>query len=185
MHVFRSMHLVPCFLLCALVVGLTACDEPAEPASNDEASSTTVLADTTTIASVLQTDDRFTTLATAVDSTGLDSTLAADGPFTLFAPTNDAFDQLPEGTVSDLLDTENQERLRTILLYHVLGEEMRSESVTDVAVLTTMKGSTVPVSADDQTLRVGAATVLDGDIITGNGVIHVIDTVLRPPADDV
>jgi uncharacterized surface protein with fasciclin (FAS1) repeats len=165
------------FACSILVIG---CGDSAEEPSPSSASET-VLADSTTIASVLRTDDRFTTLAAAIDSAGLDSALAADGPYTFLAPTNDAFDNLPEGTVPDLLDRENRERLRTILRHHVIPQKIRSEEAANLTVMTTLEGTQIPVSADDQTLRTGSATVLDADIVTGNGVIHVIDSVLRPP----
>lgn len=177
------MAKLPLWFLAALfacsLVAVGCSDSSEAPSSSSD--SETVLADSTTIASVLRTDDRFTTLATAMDSAGLDSTLASGGPYTLFAPTNDAFDKLPEGTVPDLLDRENRERLRTILRHHVISENLRSEDVADLTMITTLEGTQIPVSADDQTLRAGRATVLDADIVTGNGVIHVIDAVLRPP----
>ncbi len=165
-------------LICLLLI--TGCEDSTDTPSAAP-DSETVLADSTTITSVLRTDDRFTTLATAIDSAGLDSTLATGGPYTLLAPTNDAFDNLPEGTVPDLLDRENRERLRAILRHHVIPQQLRSEDAANLTVMTTLEGTQIPVSADDQTLRAGGATVLDADIVTGNGVIHVIDTVLRPP----
>jgi uncharacterized surface protein with fasciclin (FAS1) repeats len=174
---------LPLWILAAWVacsILIVGCGDSAEepPASSD---SETVLADSTTIASVLRTDDRFTTLVTAIDSAGLDSTLASGGPYTLLAPTNDAFDKLPEGTLPDLLDRENRERLRTILRHHLIPQKIRSEDASDRTTVTTLEGTPLPVSADDQTVRIGGATVLDADIVTGNGVIHVVDAVLRPP----
>jgi len=170
-------------LLIALVIvsiTITGCNSPDDdPAPTDD--TRTVLADSTTITSVLRTDARFSTLATSLDSTRLDSVLATEGPYTLFAPTNDAFNKLPDGTVSDLLDQENRERLRTILRYHVLPREMKSEDAAGLSMVSTLEGTQIPVSADDATLRAGGATVLDADIVTGNGIIHVIDSVLRPP----
>lgn len=171
-------------LFLALVIAslaLTGCSSPEDdPAPSEDPQ--TVLADSTTITSVLRTDARFSTLATSLDSTGLDSLLAAEGPYTLFAPTNDAFNKLPDGTVSDLLDQENRERLRTILRHHVLARELKSEDAAGLSMLPTLEGTQIPVSADDETLRAGGATVLDADIVTGNGIIHVVDAVLRPPA---
>lgn len=167
-----------------LLIGTTGCGDASDDTSASESDDTTRLPDTTTVVSALDTDERFSTLATALDSTGLDSVLAQSGPYTLFAPTNAAFNRLPEGTVSDLLDAENQDRLRSILLYHTIEGRMKTQDVSSMTILTTMEGSTVPVSADDGTVRVGNATVIDGDVDTGNGVIHVLDSVLRPPPGD-
>lgn len=174
----RPLWILAALFVCSILV-MGCGDSADEPSTSSD--SETVLADSTTIATVLRTDDRFTTLATAIDSAGLDSTLASGGPYTLLAPTNDAFDKLPEGTVPDLLDRENRERLRTILRHHVIPQKIRSEDAADLTVMTTLEGTQLPVSVDDQTVRIGGATVLDADIVTGNGVIHVIDSVLRPP----
>lgn len=175
--------------LCALAVwavlltSTAGCGNSGDDTSASGTGDATRLPDTSTVVNVLQTDERFSTLATALDSTGLDSVLAGSGPYTLFAPTNAAFNRLPDGTVPDLLDAENQDRLRSILLYHAIEGRMETQDVSSMTILTTMEGSTVPVSADDGTVRVGNATVVDGDIDTGNGVIHVLDSVLRPPPD--
>jgi uncharacterized surface protein with fasciclin (FAS1) repeats len=166
-----------------LLLATVGCGDSTDDASSSDADDATRLPDTTTVVNVLQTDERFSTLATALDSTDLDSVLAANGPYTLFAPTNAAFSRLPDGTVPDLLNSENQDRLRSILLYHTIEGRMKTQDVSAMTILTTMEGSTVPVSADDGTVRVGNATVVDGDIDTGNGVIHVLDSVLRPPPD--
>ena len=174
---------LPLWFLAALFTAalvVSGCEDSTNAPSTSP-DTETVLADSTTIIRVLRTDDRFTTLATAIDSTGLDSALATAGPYTLFAPTNDAFDNLPEGTVPDLLDRENRARLHTILRHHVIARQLRSEDAADLTMMTTLEGTQIPISVDDQTLRAGSATVLDADIVTGNGIIHVIDTVLRPP----
>ncbi|PEN13647.1 hypothetical protein CRI94_10100 [Longibacter salinarum] len=178
---FRSLAAI--LVVPFLAFAIAGCGESGDPAQEDNSTAVT-LSDSSSLASVIETDDRFTTLQTALDSSGLDSTLASAGPYTLFAPTNAAFDRLPEGTVPDLLDRENRDRLRMILTHHVVQQKLMSEDVSGMAFVNTMEGSSVPVSADDGTLRVGSATVLDADIVTGNGVIHVIDSVLRPPVMD-
>jgi uncharacterized surface protein with fasciclin (FAS1) repeats len=165
-------------LMIMITAGCGSDDAP----SDDAGDSSTLAADSSSLVDVIRSDSRFSTLATALDSSGLDSTLAAGGPYTLFAPTNNAFGRLPEGTVPDLLDRENRDRLRTILSHHVVGRRLMSQDVSDMTIIETLEGSTVPVSSDDATLRVGNATVLDADIETANGVIHVVNEVLRPPA---
>jgi len=168
-----------------LALGLVACggDGGSDTAASDPEPASVSVPDTASLWSVLQTDDRFTTLATAIDSARLDSQLTAGGPYTLFAPTNTAFEQLPEGTVDALL-TDQQDRLRTILLYHVVDGRRRSTSVSSADTIATLAGSGLPVRRTDTTVVVGAnVPVLAADIETANGLIHVIDGVLRPPEE--
>jgi uncharacterized surface protein with fasciclin (FAS1) repeats len=133
-----------------------------------------------TVDRVLRTDARFSTLAAGLDSTGLDSTLASDGPYTLFAPPNSAFEALPEGTLPVLL-TDRLDRLRTILAHHVVASRVSLSTIVDTTTLMTLTGDSLRISPSDSTLTVGNARVLENDIETANGLIHVIDAVLRPP----
>lgn len=177
----------PCMGTVALLVFaavLGACG--GEEAPQQSASSTvptTARPDTMTLDRLLRTDGRFSTLVRAIDSTGLDSTLAAPGPLTLFAPPDTAFAVLPAGTLPVLL-TERRERLRTILAHHMVEGRIGRGALAETSVLTTLSGDTLRVRATDSTLRVGNARVLDGDIPTANGLVHVIDAVLRPPASE-
>ena len=131
-------------------------------------------------------DGRFTTLVAAVQAAGLVDTLKGEGPFTVFAPTDDAFAKLPAGTVEDLLKPENLETLKNILLYHVVaGKVMASDVVT-------LDGKTADTALADNPLNISVkdgkvflndnVQVIITDVETANGVIHVIDTVLLPPA---
>lgn len=165
-----------------LVVGLVACGSGESPESASQSSGVSVEVDTMTIDRVLQTDDRFSTLVAALDSARLDSVLASDGPYTLFAPPNSAFEVLPDGTL-DVLLTERTDRLRTILAHHVIDGRVAAAALADTAALTTLSGDSLRVRSDT-TLAVGASTVVDDDITVANGVIHVLDQVLRPPAED-
>jgi len=166
--------------LVGLAMGLLACGAERTSESESDPSLVSTAADTMTIRRVLQTDDRFSTLVAALDSAGLDSTLASSGSYTLFAPPNAAFDALPDGTMSVLL-TERPERLRTILAHHVVDERVPAAALADTTTLTTLDGDSLRVRTDT-TLMVGNAPVVDDDIAVDNGLIHVIEAVLRPPA---
>ena len=131
-------------------------------------------------------DGRFTTLVTAVQAAGLVDTLKGAGPFTVFAPTDDAFAKLPAGTVEDLLKPENLETLKNILLYHVVsGKVMAADVVTldGKTADTAAEGNSINISVKDGNVFLNdTVQVIITDIETANGVIHVIDTVLLPPA---
>jgi uncharacterized surface protein with fasciclin (FAS1) repeats len=124
----------------------------------------------------------FGTLAAALGAAGLVDTLKSAGPFTVFAPTDEAFAKLPEGTVADLLKPENKEKLVAILTYHVIaGEVMASAVVTmDGQTAATVNGASVTIGVKDGTVTVDDATVTATDIKTSNGVIHIIDSVMIP-----
>ncbi len=137
-----------------------------------------------TIAEVASGNPDFSTLVAAVTAAGLAETLSGDGPFTVFAPTNEAFEALPEGLVDTLLLEENRDVLTQILTYHVVPGEVTSDMVApgDVA---TVEGSDITVSvADDGTVMVNDAAVVAVDVMASNGVIHVIDAVLVPEGVD-
>ncbi|NBD33247.1 MAG: fasciclin domain-containing protein [Cyanobacteria bacterium] len=120
----------------------------------------------------------FETLTTAVQEAGLADTLKEEGPYTVFAPTDDAFAQLPEGTVSALLEPENQDKLTDILLYHVVAGEVTSDQIID-GELKTVGGESIYLSTDEG-VQVNDANVVKADIAADNGVIHVVDQVLLP-----
>ncbi len=125
-------------------------------------------------------NDQFTTLVAAVQAAGLVDTLKGDGPFTLFAPTNEAFAKLPAGTVESLLKPENKDKLIAVLTYHVVpGKVMSSDLAGKKLSAATVQGSNVDINATDGVM-VDNATVISADIVTDNGVIHVIDTVILP-----
>ncbi len=128
-------------------------------------------------------DGRFTTLAAALGAAGLVDTLKGEGPFTVFAPTDDAFAALPAGTVEDLLKPENKQKLTDILLYHVVSGKVMAADVTSLTSATTVLGKDVAIKVDMGNVYINEAKVIITDIETSNGVIHVIDAVLLPPAD--
>ena len=124
--------------------------------------------------------ENLTTLVAAVQAAGLAETLNSDGPFTVFAPTDEAFAKLPEGTVENLLKPENKDQLVAILTYHVVsGKIMSGDIAGQEAMVKTVEGSKLDVDATDG-VRVDEATVIVADIEASNGVIHVIDTVVIP-----
>ena len=128
-------------------------------------------------------DGRFTTLVAAVQAAGLVETLKGEGPFTVFAPTDEAFAMLPEGTVEELLKPENLETLQNILLYHVVPGKVMAADVTALESAETASGQTVAIKTDMGNVNINDAKVVITDIETSNGVIHVIDAVLLPPAE--
>jgi len=122
----------------------------------------------------------FTTLVAAVEAAGLAETLSGEGPFTVFAPTDEAFAALPEGTVESLLLPENQEQLISVLTYHVVPGAVMSTDLTDGMMAPTVQGSELTIDLSDGVM-VNDATVTTADIEASNGVIHVVDTVILPP----
>jgi uncharacterized surface protein with fasciclin (FAS1) repeats len=136
-----------------------------------------------TVNRVLRTDSRFATLVAGLDSTGLDSILAGSGPYTLFAPPDSAFSALPAGTVP-LLMTEEVSRLRAILAHHVVEGRVSVTALSDSVVVPTLNGDSLRLYATDSSLTIGNATVLDADVEVANGLIHVVDQVLRPPSTE-
>jgi uncharacterized surface protein with fasciclin (FAS1) repeats len=145
---------------------------------------TQVQAQDQTIVEIAIENDDFDTLVTALKAAGLVETLQGEGPFTVFAPTNEAFAKLPEGTLESLLQEENRDQLRAILTYHVVGAKAMAADVTGMSEAETVQGMPVEIMTEDGTVMLKGqttATVTATDIEASNGVIHVIDTVLLPP----
>jgi len=120
----------------------------------------------------------FTTLVTAVKAAGLADTLKGAGPFTVFAPTDEAFAKLPAGTVESLL--KDPEKLKDILLYHVVSGKVMAADVIKVKSAKTVEGGSVKIHVMGGQVMVDSATVVKTDIVCDNGVIHVIDAVIMP-----
>ncbi len=134
----------------------------------------------TTITSVVVANPDFDTLEAAVIAAGLADTLAGPGPFTVFAPTDEAFAALPEGTIEAVLaDTD---LLTAILTYHVVSGAVDAATVVTLDSATTLQGGAIAIEVvDGKVILNGAVEVLTTDIIAENGIIHVIDAVLLPP----
>lgn len=122
----------------------------------------------------------FNTLVAAVQAAGLVDTLKSKGPFTVFAPTDDAFAKLPEGTVAMLLKPENKDKLVAVLTYHVVSGAVMASDVVTLDSATTVQGQSVAIKVDGGKVMINNANVVLADVKTSNGVIHVIDTVLLP-----
>ncbi len=133
-----------------------------------------------TIPQVAKNAGAFATLLAAVDAAGLTETLLGRGPYTLFAPTDDAFRKLPNGTVDELLKPQNREKLRTILTYHVIAGRVTAAQARDARSAQTVAGQNVRITQDGDQLRINDATVKIADVPASNGIIHVIDRVLIP-----
>ncbi|WP_371833421.1 fasciclin domain-containing protein [Ferirhizobium litorale] len=124
---------------------------------------------------------QFKTLAAALDAAGLVATLKGEGPFTVFAPTDEAFAQLPAGTVEELLKPENKEKLVAVLTYHVVPGKVMAADVTKLDEADTVNGKAIDVQVEGSAVKVNDANVTATDIAASNGVIHVIDKVIMPP----
>lgn len=146
----------------------------------------------TTIVDVAAGNPDFSTLVAAVKAAGLAETLSGEGPFTVFAPTNAAFEKLPAGTVEGLLKPENLEKLKGLLTYHVVAGKFDAAAVTDAITkgkgkytVTTVQGGKIDLSLKDGKVVLtdangSTSTVAIADVAASNGVIHAIDTVVMP-----
>lgn len=125
---------------------------------------------------------KFSTLLAAAKAAGLVDALSGDKALTVFAPTDEAFGKLPKGTVESLLKPENKDKLKAILLFHVVEGRVYSEDAVKAKTAATLQGGKVEISVKDSAAYVNGAKILATDIDAGNGVIHVIDSVILPPA---
>jgi uncharacterized surface protein with fasciclin (FAS1) repeats len=170
MITLRQKLSVVAFLM-VLVIGVVGCgdddDNGTSPSLND-------IVDTAIAAG------NFNTLVAAVQAAGLEDTLRGAGPFTVFAPTDAAFANLPAGTLDALLLPENQAQLQNILLYHVVSGEFKAADVVQRTSLTTVQGQDVTITVTNGNVMIDNANVTTTDIICSNGVIHVIDAVILP-----
>jgi hypothetical protein len=135
-----------------------------------------------TVVDVIVNSDDHDTLEAAVIAAELDDDLSAEGPFTVFAPTDDAFAALPEGTIETLLSDPTGD-LADILLYHVVGSKAMSTDLSDGQVIETLLGKDIEVTINAEGVFINDAKVTVADIQADNGVVHVIDAVILPPAD--
>jgi uncharacterized surface protein with fasciclin (FAS1) repeats len=139
----------------------------------------------TEVISIIETANNagsFKTLLAALEAAGLSKALSGEGPFTVFAPTDEAFAALPEGTIDALL--KDKEKLASILTYHVLEGAVKSDMVVKVDKAKTLNGKSVSVNVTKNKVMVDNAEVITTDIICSNGVIHVIDAVIIPDSDN-
>jgi transforming growth factor-beta-induced protein len=177
----RNIHswlapLIAVMFLFASVVAVGAQSATPTPAPEEEATEMNI------VETAIAAGD-FGTLVAAVQAAGLVEALSGEGPFTVFAPTDAAFAALPEGTVADLL-ADPSGALTDILLYHVVSGQVLSTDLSDGMTATTLGGAELTFSVSAAGVQVSGANVVAADVLAFNGVIHVIDAVLLPPAEE-
>jgi uncharacterized surface protein with fasciclin (FAS1) repeats len=138
---------------------------------------------TPNIVEVAASNTEFSTLVAAILAADLADTLSGEGPYTVFAPTNEAFAKLPDGTVAMLLLPENKAKLVAILTYHVVAGDVAAAEVIELTEVTTLQGRTAAVVVTEAGVTIDGAKVIITDIDASNGVVHVIDTVMIPPSE--
>jgi len=177
----RTFLLAACLL--ALAVGLAACggddDDATSGAATTEQTSEDATAPQENITQVAQGTPDLSTLVEALTVAELAKTLEGPGPFTVFAPTNEAFEALGN-TLTTLLKPANQEELAEVLTYHVVPGELTSSELSDGEMLETIQGDSLEVKVKGEEVTVNGATVVTPDVEASNGVVHVIDEVLIP-----
>lgn len=176
----RLMFLILCLSAVALVAA--GCGDDEKDTTTAATTTTQAAAAEQDIVATAQATPDLSTLVAAVTAADLVETLQGEGPFTVFAPTNEAFADI-QSTVDTLLEPENKDDLTNVLTYHVVPGTYAAADLKDGQELTTVQGEKLTVSVDGDTVKVGDATVTQADVTTSNGVVHVIDTVLVPPAN--
>ncbi|MEP0008820.1 MAG: fasciclin domain-containing protein, partial [Balneola sp.] len=136
----------------------------------------------TNILELTSETETLSTLATAVEAADLEATFQSEGPYTVFAPTNEAFENLPEGVLNELLKPENKEKLVAVLTYHVVPGEVMSDDVTKTMKAKTIQGSNASIKSNGESVMIENAEVVKADMDASNGVVHVIDEVILPPS---
>jgi uncharacterized surface protein with fasciclin (FAS1) repeats len=166
-------------LLLGIALVAVACGDDDDDGA-DGTTTTEEAAATGTIVEVA-TENGFSTLVTAVEAAGLTETLSGEGPFTVFAPTDEAFAALPEGTLDALLaDTD---ALSDVLTYHVVSGDLKAADVVELDSVDTLQGEAIAITVEDDVVTLnGTAKIVTADVAASNGTIHVIDAVLTPPA---
>lgn len=163
--------------LAPLALALAACGGESKPAVESPTSAAMSRSD---IIATAESAGQFKTLLAAVKGADLESTLRGPGPFTVFAPTDEAFANLPAGTVESLLEPANKEKLKAILTYHVVSGKVPSSEAVKLSSAKTVNGKDLRLATEGGALKVGTAKVVKADIEASNGVIHVIDAVVLP-----
>ncbi|MDY7021801.1 MAG: fasciclin domain-containing protein [Cyanobacteriota bacterium] len=167
------------------VVEVPEVDPATEAVATDETdtAATPTASGDENIVEIASGDSTFSTLVAAIEAADLAEVLSTEGPYTVFAPTDEAFAALPEGTVDELLKPENKDQLITLLTYHVVPAKVLSTEIQPGAV-ETVEGEPLEIAVDPDTneVKVNDATVVKTDIVGSNGVIHVVDSVILPPS---
>jgi uncharacterized surface protein with fasciclin (FAS1) repeats len=188
----KTKNILQFLLTASTALVLSQCDRPSSPAASAETSDAGApIAGQSAVADDLSQKDVVkvavgspvhTTLVTAVKAAELVDVLSNAGPFTVFAPTNDAFNKLPAGTVQTLLKPENKEKLADILQYHVAVGGYQESMLTDGKVVNMANGGNVTISVKDGKITLNGTATITGTVKASNGIVHVVDGVLLPPA---
>jgi len=178
-----SLAVVLVLAACAPAADVTVTEEPKPTATPIPEPTEEPAPEMLDIVDTAVADGRFTTLVAAVEAAGLVDALKGEGPLTVFAPTDDAFAALPEGTVDALL--ADIPALTDVLLYHVVDGKVSSDQVVELSQAQTLQGQYVGIQVEDGKVMIDNAQVIITDIETSNGIIHVIDTVLLPETRDI
>uniref|UniRef100_UPI004047CB54 fasciclin domain-containing protein n=1 Tax=Algoriphagus sp. TaxID=1872435 RepID=UPI004047CB54 len=178
----KKFKLVSLALVGFAVTSLVSCNAPKEQVKETASDSTEVVAEvvSNTVVDIAVGSADHSTLVAAVTAAGLVETLSGTGPFTIFAPTNAAFDALPAGTVEDLLKPENKEKLTAVLTYHVVAGNVMSSQLADGQKVATLNGQELTVAIKDGVVTINGTKVIAADLAGSNGVIHVVEGVLLP-----
>ena len=178
----KKFKLVSLALVGFAVTSLVSCNAPKEQVEETASDSTEVVAEvvSNTVVDIAVGSADHSTLVAAVTAAGLVETLSGTGPFTIFAPTNAAFDALPAGTVEDLLKPENKEKLTAVLTYHVVAGNVISSQLADGQKVATLNGQELTVAIKDGVVTINGTKVIAADLAGSNGVIHVVEGVLLP-----
>lgn len=182
-----KLKLIALFSVLALVLAACGADDETvgetTPVESDTTTTTEGMEETEdvgTIVDVAVQSGSFSTLVTALQEAGLVDTLSSEGPFTVFAPTDDAFEALPEGLLETVL--ADSDLLTSILTYHVVGGEVTAADVVTIESAETVQGEALAITVDDGSVMVNQANVVQTDVDASNGIIHVIDAVILPPS---
>lgn len=160
-----------------------ATQEAAQKAASEQAAAAEAAAKPaqSDVVDTAMANPQFSTLAKAIQAAGLVDTLRGAGPYTVFAPTDEAFNKLPKGKLDELMKPENKEKLAALLQYHVVSGQVNAADVAALKTAKTVGGKNIKISAKNAEVKLNnSATVVSTDIQCSNGVIHVIDTVLMP-----
>ena len=178
----KKFTLVSLALVGFAVTSLVSCNAPKEQVEETASDSTEVVAEvvSNTVVDIAVGSADHSTLVAAVTAAGLVETLSGTGPFTIFAPTNAAFDALPAGIVEDLLKPENKEKLTAVLTYHVVAGNVMSSQLADGQKVATLNGKELTVAIKDGVVTINGTKVIAADLAGSNGVIHVVEGVLLP-----
>lgn len=181
------------FILSLILAFFTGCGNEAEPGemmeepesmayeqNANEPPATARESSNMTIISIASANGNLSTLVQAIQQAERTQLLDSEGPFTVFAPTNDAFETLPEGTLEDLMKPENKQKLADILAYHIVEGSVMTADLADGQTITTVQGNTLNVSKENGKIIINGAQVVEADVDASNGTVHVINKVLMP-----